>query len=356
KIHTMYEPFVGTGSIFINNKINRCIGEDTNPLAVQISKAKLDEISFEELEDSIKLINSLETVNIQEYEFPVWNSFERYVSKDKYNLVLSFLDLFNFYSIVCKNFIKMVVVCNLDKIFDYKKDGNGIKFRKSKIEYNDCLLFLKKLVLSAINSKKKYQETSKKLSVSIIFDSATNYKEDINDVDLVISSPPYCNMFDYFEVYKMELWTSGIIKNNEEHKKLKKSAIRSNVNANINEDKIKSTTLEICLNQLIKKHCSTQIIKMINNYFYDLNKVLGNVYKYLNDNSYFFIVVGNSFYKGVPVITDEILSEIGLKNGFTIEKIIKTRKLNTSPQQMYVIDQNNYQYLRESIIVLKKEH
>ena len=68
-----------------------------------------------------------------------------------------------------------------------------------------------------------------------------------------------------------------------------------------------------------------------------------------------FIVVGNSFYGGLPIITDEILIEEARKIGFKFEELIISRRLSTSSQQMKIIKNEDKTYLRESIIVLRKE-
>ena len=68
-----------------------------------------------------------------------------------------------------------------------------------------------------------------------------------------------------------------------------------------------------------------------------------------------FIVVGNSFYGGVPIITDEILIEEAKKLGFKCVDMIISRKLSTSSQQMKIIKDEDKGYLRESIIVLRKD-
>ena len=78
------------------------------------------------------------------------------------------------------------------------------------------------------------------------------------------------------------------------------------------------------------------------------------MYNILNEDGYMFIVVGNSFYGSHPVITDEILIEEAKKQGFTFIEMIISRKLSTSSQQMKNINEEDKEYLRESIIVLKK--
>lgn len=94
---------------------------------------------------------------------------------------------------------------------------------------------------------------------------------------------------------------------------------------------------------------------MLKNYFYDMKLVLQNCFKILKNKGFCFIVVGNSSYKGVPIKTDEILIDEAKKLNFTFKELIIVRKLNTSSQQMRILDDKQKLSLRESIIVLQKD-
>ncbi|HHX70358.1 MAG TPA: site-specific DNA-methyltransferase, partial [Gallicola sp.] len=207
----------------------------------------------------------------------------------------------------------------------------------------------------SLKLKKQYDKNNDK-EINFYNESAVMTDKKIKDIDLVVTSPPYANMFDYFEVYKMELWTSGLIDSYEQWKKFKKSALRSNKNANIKkEDIIDNEILKNATTQMEKNDVDNATIAMVNNYFYDMKMVMEKMYNFLNKKGYMFIVVGNSFYGGIPIITDEILIEEAKKIGFTSIDMIVSRKLSTSSQQMKIISDENRIYLRESIIVLRKD-
>ena len=154
----------------------------------------------------------------------------------------------------------------------------------------------------------------------------------------------------------MELWTSGLINSYQEWGQLKKSALRSNKNTDIKKDEIlDNDLLRVATKKMKKNDVDNTTISMVNNYFYDMKIVMEKMYNYLAKNGYMFIVVGNSFYGGVPIITDEILISEAVKIGFTQVDMIVSRKLSTSSQQMKIISDENRVYLRESIIVLRKD-
>ncbi len=351
------DPFLGTGSTMMDPSISECVGFDTNPLAIEVSKAKLTKLKTSETENIKNYISEISKITIKSYDYPEWGPYERYASKGKYNIVKTILEYFK--SNLNENeyrFVKCVILSNLDQIFDYKRDGNGIKFRHSKITENNTLEELKSILEKSIRIKEKFDEANDKrlfLKNESIIDSTIP-----ENIDLVITSPPYANMFDYFEVYKMELWTSGIIKNKDDWNNLKKTALRSNVNTLLNdEETVNNNILNNSLENMEKheKSIDKRTRTMILNYFYDMNKVILNIYKNLRNKAYLFIVVGNSFYNNTPLPTDEIIASEAAKIGFEIKTIIVARRLSTSPQQMKKITQKDKMFLRESIIVLYKK-
>lgn len=355
KHDSLLDPFLGTGSVFINNLINKCYGYDTSPLAIEISKSKIVKLTPYEIKRGKDLVKSFNESNIVHHEYPKWKPYEKYATKDKFNLVMSFIDFFSMESDNLNRFTKYVVISNLDKIFDYKRDGNGIKFRKSRFDKNEAMVLLKELLITAYRLKSRFDKNNIK-AFSFINESIVKEGNKNKKVDLVVTSPPYANMFDYFEVYKMELWTSGLMENNDDWRLLKKSALRSNKNAEIVKNEIiDNSILNITSKRLKETNVNSSTISMVNNYFYDMKIVLQKMYDLLHKECYMFIIVGNSFYGGIPVATDEILIEEAKKMGFDFIDLIVSRRLSTSPQQMKYISKDDRAYLRESIIVLRKE-
>lgn len=354
KKKSILDPFSGTGSSFMSNLTNDaiCYAFDTNPLSIEIIKAKLIKIDTTFYKKITSLVELFNTSNIKKYKFPEWEPYCKYASQEKYDIVQSFINYFSQLDEISYRFVKYLVISNLQEIFDYKRDGNGIKFRESKLSIDNTIDYLKKLVINALSEKKKFDKNNKR-TINICFGSSII--EDFNfNVDIVITSPPYCNMFDYLEVYKMELWTSGLISNSDEWKTYKKNAMRSNQNANINDDDVYSPILKNRITRLEEKSTDIRTIKMIKNYFYDMNALLAKVSKIINEKSKFYIVVGNSFYSGVSIPSDEIIAELAHKHDFKVNKLIIARKLSTSSQQLSILKNSEKLYLRETIIELER--
>ena len=144
--------------------------------------------------------------------------------------------------------------------------------------------------------------------------------------------------------------------NYDQLKKFRKSAITSNLNADVKQ-KTNQVINSKLLNETIKcldkqKHWNKNIPNMVKLYFIEMTNFLNTLKKKMKKNSKIGIVVGNSSYQGVPVAADLILSEIAKSLGYKIKEIIVTRNNETSSQQYKKIG-NLIKYIRESIIILK---
>ena len=254
-----------------------------------------------------------------------------------------------------RDILETALMCILEETSNYRKGGNGLKLRKKDNNLDVYKAFQNKLyqILSDIESKKSSSE------IKIYNDNITNIDEVIlnNSIDISIFSPPYVNCFDYFEVYKIELWLGEFVKSYDELRKLRKSALRSNLNANLVDNKktkVSSELLEHSLG-LIKEVqlWDKRICNMIYLYFVDMQNFLINLKSKIKVGGHVAIVVGNSAYGGIPVASDLILSEIAKNNGYKVKEIIVARKNETSSQNYKKIG-NLIGYIRESIIILRK--
>lgn len=138
---------------------------------------------------------------------------------------------------------------------------------------------------------------------------------------------------------------------------LKKSSLRSHLNANFKEDIDNVYTiplLEDILSELKeKKLWDKKIPIMLKLYFHDMFRVIEKCYSALEPGGFCTIVVSNSSYGGIVVPTDLLFSIFAEKIGFEVSRIEVARYIITSSQQ-YNITKEQKNFLRESVICLKK--
>ncbi len=168
--------------------------------------------------------------------------------------------------------------------------------------------------------------------------------------DVVITSPPYCNRYDYTRTYALELALLGV---NE----MELSALRQNMLSCTVENRAKDllsmnsrylAALEAAngqeLLQSILTYLEAQkerkylnnngIPRMVKGYFYEMACVIFECFRVMKHGARLFMVNDNVRYAGASVSVDLILSDIAKKLGFEIEHIfvLPNGKGNSSQQ------------------------
>jgi len=177
--------------------------------------------------------------------------------------------------------------------------------------------------------------------------------------DLILTSPPYPNNIDYSEVYKLELWLLGFIRDGNEFLQLRKSTFRSHPTASFPvpstefSQQLHSGKLHKLLWPMLERIQASDHkwrSRLVTGYFSDLWSSLEEYYRCVRRGGYVVFVVGNSLHgrsgDAYLIPTDIGLAVIAESVGFTVEKVLSARSLKRRLQGNH--------FLRESIIVLKK--
>ncbi len=355
------DPFCGSGASLVSAKLNefRSIGIDINPFSYLLSKVKLDFYSEDELKiiEGFNLPKYKEIKNVYEkYEFSM---VERIFSKENFTKIeLIKNSIGKITNIKSQEFLKVALVSSLESCSNYKKGGNGLKKRKKTCEIDFYELFTSKKNQMILDKKKLNKKTAFKLINGNIKDLDVLVEN--NSIDISFFSPPYPNCFDYFEIYKIELWIGEFITSYSQLRNLRKSAFTSNLNANLNQNASiddSNSISKILFNTLLllkeKDLWNKNIPKMLNLYFSEMNEFLNSLYQKMKFGGTIGIVIGNSSYGGIPILSDLIVSEISEKVGFKVDQIIVARNNETASQQYKKIN-DLIKYVRESIVVLVK--
>lgn len=187
-----------------------------------------------------------------------------------------------------------------------------------------------------------------------------------NSYDAIITSPPYCNRYDYTRTYALELALLGL--NDAEVIALRQKMLSCTVenrHKNLqNNDYIKFTKisdseelLAIILRQLeTAKKCgnlnNNGIPRMVRGYFNEMSCVIGECHRILKPDARLIMVNDNVRYAGISISVDLILSRIAEKIGFVTEKIlVVSNKKGNSSQQMGT---HGCAPLRKSVYIWRK--
>lgn len=361
------DPFLGSGTTTLAaSKMNHpSIGYEVNPFSYFLATVKNNNYTNKEIEEFKKCYTDILDGSLKldkKYELPKLSFSNKVFSPkiEKYLMNVKVrIDNIDNYKI--KDLLLLGWLSSIELFSNYRKSGNGLKIRKTKkpkeIKINNVYDYLNEEFNSMYEDLKNKEFES---NVKIFNKSSLNMLSDINKSSLsgIIYSPPYANCFDYTEIYKLELWFGNFVSEYNDLKKLRKNAIRSHLNSDLNNDNYsveKSQLLELLIQKLNeKKLWDKKIPIMLKNYYNDMFKIIDDSYALLKKGGFCSIVVGNSAYGGIVFPTDLILSEYANSIGFTVDKIDVYRYIIPSSQQ-YKLTESNKKYLRESVICLIKK-
>jgi DNA modification methylase len=186
--------------------------------------------------------------------------------------------------------------------------------------------------------------------------------------DGLITSPPYCNRYDYTRTYALELALLGVDEKGltDLRQKLLSCTVENKAKdlLGINADWQKAievadnqTLLQAILEYLeIEKQegrlNNDGILRMVRGYFYEMACVIAESARVLKQDAPLIMVNDNVRYAGVSISIDLILSDFAESLGFKVEKILVLPKgKGNSSQQM---GEHGREVLRKCVYVWKK--
>lgn len=170
--------------------------------------------------------------------------------------------------------------------------------------------------------------------------------------NMVITSPPYPNRYDYTRSYSLEL-AFEFVDTNDELIELRHNLLRSHIESKVSDKKLKGVhpVVDEVLENLNKKDLNNnKIPDMIVGYFKDMRESVQNLSNLVADDAKIFLVVDNVRYEGEVIPVDLIIADIAKENGFDLERLMITRYKGNSSQQMGKYDRVP---VRESILCMK---
>ncbi len=200
-----------------------------------------------------------------------------------------------------------------------------------------------------------------KLPVNILSGSCLEELPKIksNSFDFVVTSPPYCNRYDYTRTYALELVFLG--NNNDQVRNLRQSMLSCTVENKEKIDYLKQfytsigqknsfekvlnaynnstamTEVNSILAELnkLEKLNNSNIARMVKNYFFEMCFVIFEMARVTKSGGYCVMVNDNVRYGGEEIPVDLILSEFADNFGYNINKIFVLPKgKGNSSQQM----------------------
>ncbi len=349
----LFDPFNGSGTSLLESKLAGidAIGLDINPLSKLITEAKVKITNQKELEmvesDGLRIVECAldlpipdltqqdDDVDIMEnYNF--WFPIECIQDLIRLKRAIVGSELISKYS---ESFY-LTILSSIVKKVSYWKKGQ-IKVRKDEEK------FKKSGIPSTIEVFKEHSEEGHLLIKKLIssLDGVENSTQDViigtateiapDEIDLIVTSPPYINAIDYTMNHKFSLFVLNLISTNKfkdhcrEYIGVTERAVRK-----IERD-------QVCMFESKDGKQLEEVFKEINSlndnigvdgsdtskirqyitytYFRDMHKSICLWYERLKPGGLCMIVVGPNNIRGVEVPTHELIRDLMSLEGFEIE-------------------------------------
>ena len=357
----IFDPFggVGTTGLEANKMGHQAYLMDVNPLGIFASKVKTKHYSEVEVDLFMNEINSLNSI----VKWPITVSIEnktivKYFNEKTWDSLLQIKSyIIKISNETVRNLFSLALLSLIEEISTHHKNGNGVKKKRILPEPLSFNALKEKIIERLLMYIEDIKSTNINGDTTIFYQS--NLEEYVlpSKADIVLTSPPYANCFDYSKVYPTELWVGDFFTTKEDQKLFRDKSIISHVHYRWHpRNETYGTNV---INNLIvpiletKDLWSNNIIPMLKGYFSDMGKFLFNLSNNLNEGATVGIVVGNSVYGGTPIATDIILAKQAEELGYKCVNIKVYRKVIASSQQMIILTDYEKKFVRESLVVLK---
>ncbi len=374
----VYDPFAGTGTTCITCKFNgiESVGAEAHPFVVKVAQAKAKwDYNYTELNsfigDFISIIQkkrmSYKSIDID----IVPELVKKCYSSDNLSKLLFIRSLIEAHAPPEYRSLLEVALVGTLRVASGAATGWPYIAPKKKIQEKDGInTFISQLNMCFKDLKSTpvaYRNT--RCDIVEADCRATNFEDEI--FDLVFTSPPYLNNYDYADRTRLETYFMGFATSwgditNKVRDRLIVSATTQVLRGKYDIDDIICDELKnadpIIAKEIQEKVSALSQIRktkggkksydiMVGQYFNDLTLSLMDTYRLMKEDTKYLLILGDSAPYGIHIPTETYLGKIGVGLGF---KSFKVSELRRRGQKWSGNPQRHHVPLRESILILAK--
>lgn len=338
-IHVIFDPFCGTGTtaLVASSHGIKSFYCETNPFMRQVIEAKINAVKS--LRDSKIGSNVLEQFlkKIENYNYQLhfdeakWDGFEKFFNSDTLFQLQEMKKLVDTIENKDSHDIAMILLASVTVRASKMIRQGDLRFAKEseKKEGDKDIVsnFITKIKIAIqdINS-----DDCPTLAETICLDADARNIDIENQIDCVITSPPYLNGTNYIRNTKLELKLSGHVTTEKDLPEFHSKGIIAGIN-NVSKRKSGIHVLDVVstyLKELEPVAYDKRIPIMVAGYFADMDKVIERLSHAMKNDGYFIMDIGDSQFAGVHIPTHEILVKISETHGFELydEEILRERR------------------------------
>lgn len=362
----LFDPFGGSGTSALAAQFLGIhpVTIEVNPYLVDLIEAKLATYNSPKLSEQLATLLELANSKPSRFERDLPPTFVEPGVKERYlfsteisdeisviNAATSALD-----DPVAQRFFRVALSGVLLDFCNARVNGKGRRYRSNWRDLNHSAEDLRGAFDA--HSNKMISEVSRlgrRLHMGFDVRLGDSRKVDLEGVsaDLAVFSPPYPNSFDYTDVYNIELWMLGYLREWADNSELRASTLASHVQ--VSRDFLPAPMGSAILDDTLIKMDSmrgelwdARLPEMIAGYFADLWGVIDRTTSVLTSGGQIWMVVGDSRYSNIDVFVADIIAELAPTHGLSVSEARPFRSMRASPQQ------GGRRELFETLLVLQK--
>ena len=364
------DPFMGSGTTLIESKLvgRESIGIDINPVAHLISKAKISALDTKEL---IEYFENIKEQFIEGKIYPL--DFQTFVSdneridywfkpEEKAKLGIIYKNI-----IAIKNEeVRIFFMCSFSHILKNSsiwlmKSNKPTRDRNKVIP--DPYKIFSSHTKKMINKNKLYNELLdekgfKDVKCNAILGDSRKVPILDNEASLMVTSPPYVTSYEYADLHQLSAFW---FKFTDSLSSFRENFMGSSSAKTSNEEIGSDIALKI-IEELSEKN--TKKNKEVATYFSQMYESFKEMKRYLKKGGIAAIVIGNTSFKGVPILNAEVfieqLENIGFKKRKIINREVPSKILPSTRDKKTgkfakLKDSDLSVYSNEHIIIMEKK-
>ncbi len=389
------DPFAGAGTTLTTVTKEGCqaTGIELLPVGVAAIRARLvaDTVSIDTFQQHLKRLTDfpLNSSTSSDYRFPHIRITENAFPEETEHAISAYMAFLDEITDVDVRYLFWFACFSILEDISYtRKDGQYLRWdnrsgRQLKATFNKGVIqdfrtaILNKLQIMIADIKKRNDGTFSR-QVRIIhgtcLDSLQTFEEAA--IDLIITSPPYCNRYDYTRTYALEL--AFMNHGEDDIKRLRQTLLSATVENKSKRDWLVQTYRErqnegrfstaagafanqAALQEVLDLLYSARergelnnpkIPDLVANYFFEMSFVIHELARTLAPSGRIIMVNDNVQYQGEEIPVDLILSDFATTAGLSVDYIwVLPRGKGNSSQQMGIHGRNE---IRKGVYVWSK--
>jgi len=332
---TIMDPFCGTGTVMVEALHSglSSIGVEVNPVAALAAKVKTTPLPVQRLEGGLRSIRqSYKEIERRKFDPPFFENLhywftERTIEElskiESCIEVIEDIDTRDFFKVVFASIVKGVSRAD-SRIYVPVLPKKGYRRRKCT-----PLVLFNLRAKEGIEGMREFLHMTRNSQAhcQVICDDFRTVETGDQDIDMIITSPPYISAQKYVRSTRLEAYWLG--QTREYQLEINRKTIGSERISKVDCSRIDRTGLED-LDILIEEIHTSDPVRagIVRKYFKDMKTAIAKMYEILRAKGTCVIIIGENTVKGKEVKTNEFIHRMCEETGFSLERVMLDKILS----------------------------